>query len=58
MPSRLRLAPVLCCALSACNQPAQKEQAKVYPFHGTVVSLDPNTNVASIHNDKIPGCHP
>ena len=37
---------------SAC---ARKEQPRHYALRGVVVSLDPNTNVAKIHNENIPG---
>ncbi len=34
---------------------SRKEQPRVYPFRGTVVKLDPNTNVAAIRNEKVEG---
>lgn len=32
-----------------------RETPKQYPFHGTVVSVDPDAKVASIHNEDIAG---
>lgn len=37
----------------ACTE--KKEKPRLYPFRGTVVRLDPNTNVAVIHNEKVDG---
>lgn len=34
---------------------SKHEQPRQYPFRGEVVRLDRNTNVASIHNEKVEG---
>jgi hypothetical protein len=37
---------------AGCSKP---EKPHVYPFRGTVLKLDRNANVASIHNEKVDG---
>jgi Cu/Ag efflux protein CusF len=43
---------LLLLAASGCSH---KEQPRQFPFRGTVVSIDPNAKVASIHNEDVPG---
>jgi Cu/Ag efflux protein CusF len=46
------IAAVLLASGAGCSK---KEQPRLYPFRGTVMKLDPNSNVASIHNEKVEG---
>ena len=50
IPSAFAVVLLLVCA--ACGQ---KEQPRLYTLHGTVVSLDQKTNVATIRGESIPG---
>ena len=34
---------------------SKREQPRLYPLRGYVVRLDPETNLATIHNEKIEG---
>lgn len=43
------------CIFISCAACAKKEPAKQYPFRGEVMRLDTSTNVAAIHNEKVPG---
>ena len=51
-----RVARILLCSFlvfaGACSH---REQARQLPFRGTVVAIDPNAKVASIHNEDVPG---
>lgn len=51
-----RIVPVLfCCVLVIAAGCSHREQARQFPFRGTVVAIDPNAKVASIHNEDVPG---
>jgi Cu/Ag efflux protein CusF len=43
---------LLLLAATGCSH---QEQPRQFPFRGTVVSIDPNAKVASIHNEDVPG---
>ncbi|MEP6716563.1 MAG: copper-binding protein [Terriglobia bacterium] len=47
--------PLTALLLFVCCACQKKEPARIYQFRGTVVRLDPNANVAVIHNEKIAG---
>lgn len=46
---------LLCCGLVFASACSHREQARQFPFRGTVVAIDPNAKVASIHNEDVPG---
>ena len=43
------------CFLVIAGGCSHREQPRRFPFHGTVVAIDSNAKVASIHNEDIPG---
>lgn len=45
----------MCIALFSAASCTKKEQGRQYPFRGTVIRIDPSTNVATIHNEKVEG---
>jgi Cu/Ag efflux protein CusF len=51
----LRLSPIIFALLAFEAGCSKHEQPRQYPFRGDVVRLDPNTNLASIHNEKVEG---
>ncbi|MDP9171252.1 MAG: copper-binding protein [Acidobacteriota bacterium] len=55
MSKRYWLALAACCTVLACGVAKKKEPARIYKFHGTVIRLDPASNVAAIHNEKVAG---
>lgn len=44
---------LLFCCVSCAGKPAEKP--KTYQMRGRVIRLDPQTNVATIHNENVPG---
>lgn len=46
---------LLCCCLVLASGCSHKEHPRQFPFRGTVVAVDPNSKVASIHNEDVPG---
>ena len=51
----LRLGPVVVALFAIGAGCTKREQPRQYQFRGDVVRLDPHTNVASIHNEKVVG---
>ena len=51
----LQLSPLTVALLAFGAGCSKHEQPRQYPFRGDVVRLDPNTNLASIHNEKVEG---
>lgn len=51
----LQLGPLTVALLVFGASCSKHEQPRQYPFRGDVVRLDPNTNLASIHNEKVEG---
>jgi Cu/Ag efflux protein CusF len=51
----LSLRPLIVALLALGAGCSKHEQPRQYQLRGYVVSLDPNTNLASIHNEKIEG---
>ena len=54
-PRVLQLGPLIFALLAFGAGCSKHEQPRQYPFRGDVVRLDPNTNLASIHNEKVEG---
>ena len=46
---------LLCCCLVIASGCSEREKPRQFPFRGTVVALDANAKVASIHNEDVPG---
>ena len=51
----MSLRPLIVALLALGAGCSKREQPRQYPLRGYVVRLDPNTNLASIHNEKIEG---
>ena len=51
----LRSGPLAIALLVFAAGCSKHEQPRQYPFRGDIVRLDPNTNLASIHNEKVEG---
>ncbi|MGD1072521.1 MAG: copper-binding protein [Bryobacteraceae bacterium] len=51
----MSLRPLIVALLALGAGCSKHEQPRQYQLRGYVVSLDPNTNLASIHNEKIEG---
>jgi Cu/Ag efflux protein CusF len=54
-PHALRLGSPILALLAFGAGCSKHERPRQYPFRGDVVRLDPNTNLASIHNEKVEG---
>jgi hypothetical protein len=53
--SFLHPGPIIVVLLTLGAGCSKREQPRQYPLRGYVVRLDPNSNLASIHNEKIEG---
>ena len=54
-PRAHQLGPLTVALLVFAAGCSKHEQPRQYPFRGDVVRLDPNMNLASIHNENIEG---